>query len=176
MREAQDYTWHALEKAYRPGMGQYLPDRLFWAREDDGARGDDAADTLQRPMPRMRAAPMREARTERRARQRARRASRGLYAVTPDVDDTAAAGRARSTRRSTAAQRVVQYRNKTADARAAPRAGAARSRACTRRADALFIVNDDAGIAAEVDADGVHLGEDDGDIAAAREQSSAPIA
>ena len=23
VREAQDYTWHALQKAYRPGMGQY---------------------------------------------------------------------------------------------------------------------------------------------------------
>jgi len=34
VREAQDYTWHALQKAYRPGMGQYLPDRMFWARED----------------------------------------------------------------------------------------------------------------------------------------------
>jgi hydroxymethylpyrimidine/phosphomethylpyrimidine kinase len=35
VREAQDYTWHSLQKAYRPGMGQFLPDRLFWAREDD---------------------------------------------------------------------------------------------------------------------------------------------
>jgi len=34
VREAQDYTWHALQKAYRPGMGQYIPDRMFWARED----------------------------------------------------------------------------------------------------------------------------------------------
>jgi hydroxymethylpyrimidine/phosphomethylpyrimidine kinase len=36
--EAQDYTWHALSHAFRPGMGQHLPDRLFWAREseDDG--------------------------------------------------------------------------------------------------------------------------------------------
>jgi hydroxymethylpyrimidine/phosphomethylpyrimidine kinase len=32
--EAQEYTWRALLKAFRPGMGQYLPDRLFWARED----------------------------------------------------------------------------------------------------------------------------------------------
>src|SRR6476661_8285823 len=31
--EAQDYTWQALANAFRPGMGQYLPDRLFWARE-----------------------------------------------------------------------------------------------------------------------------------------------
>ena len=41
VREAQDYTWHALKKAYRPGMGQFLPDRLFWAREDDATPGDD---------------------------------------------------------------------------------------------------------------------------------------
>ena len=34
--EAQDYTWHALAHAFRPGMGQYLPDRLFWAREKAG--------------------------------------------------------------------------------------------------------------------------------------------
>jgi len=33
--EAQDYTWQALSHAFRPGMGQYLPDRLFWARETD---------------------------------------------------------------------------------------------------------------------------------------------
>jgi len=31
--EAQDYTWQALAHAFRPGMGQHLPDRLFWARE-----------------------------------------------------------------------------------------------------------------------------------------------
>jgi hydroxymethylpyrimidine/phosphomethylpyrimidine kinase len=33
-REAQDYTWNALKRAYRPGMGRFLPDRLFWAREE----------------------------------------------------------------------------------------------------------------------------------------------
>ena len=42
VREAQDYTWHTLKKAYRPGMGQYLPDRLFWAREDTEAPAADA--------------------------------------------------------------------------------------------------------------------------------------
>ena len=35
VREAQDYTWHTLQSGYRPGMGQFVPDRLFWAREDD---------------------------------------------------------------------------------------------------------------------------------------------
>jgi hydroxymethylpyrimidine/phosphomethylpyrimidine kinase len=39
-REAQDYTWHALKKAYRPGMGRYLPDRLFWARDEREAIGE----------------------------------------------------------------------------------------------------------------------------------------
>ena len=43
VREAQDYTWHTLEKAYRPGMGQWLPDRLFWARED----ADDSSDVVK---------------------------------------------------------------------------------------------------------------------------------
>jgi len=42
VREAQDYTWHTLKKAYRPGMGQFLPDRLFWAREEAEGRSDDA--------------------------------------------------------------------------------------------------------------------------------------
>ena len=40
VREAQDYTWQTLKKAYRPGMGQLLPDRLFWAREEAEAHGD----------------------------------------------------------------------------------------------------------------------------------------
>lgn len=31
--EAQEFTYQALVNAYRPGMGQNIPDRLFWARE-----------------------------------------------------------------------------------------------------------------------------------------------
>jgi len=41
VREAQEFTWQALRKAYRPGMGQFLPDRLFWAREEAEARTED---------------------------------------------------------------------------------------------------------------------------------------
>ena len=40
VREAQEYTWETLKYGFRPGMGQHIPDRLFWARddeEDDGA-------------------------------------------------------------------------------------------------------------------------------------------
>ena len=43
VREAQDYVWQTLKSAYRPGMGQFIPDRLFWAREDAATPGDDAA-------------------------------------------------------------------------------------------------------------------------------------
>lgn len=34
VRDAQEYTWQSLKSGYRPGMGQFIPDRLFWARED----------------------------------------------------------------------------------------------------------------------------------------------
>ncbi len=44
VREAQEYTWQTLRKAYRPGMGQFIPDRMFWAREEAQARGEEADD------------------------------------------------------------------------------------------------------------------------------------
>ena len=34
VNEAQDYTWNALENAYRPGKGQHNPNRLFWMEND----------------------------------------------------------------------------------------------------------------------------------------------
>ncbi len=34
-KEAQAYTWKTLKHAYRPGMGQFIPDRMYWAHEDD---------------------------------------------------------------------------------------------------------------------------------------------
>lgn len=39
VREAQEYTWQTLRAGFRPGMGQHIPDRLFWARgpEDEQA-------------------------------------------------------------------------------------------------------------------------------------------
>jgi hydroxymethylpyrimidine/phosphomethylpyrimidine kinase len=40
VREGQEYVWQSLKRAYRPGMGKFLPDRLFWAREESEARGD----------------------------------------------------------------------------------------------------------------------------------------
>ncbi|HUW26721.1 MAG TPA: hydroxymethylpyrimidine/phosphomethylpyrimidine kinase [Gallionella sp.] len=35
VKEAQEYTWQALSAAFRPGMGQHIPDRLFWARGEE---------------------------------------------------------------------------------------------------------------------------------------------
>ncbi|MEA3121948.1 MAG: hydroxymethylpyrimidine/phosphomethylpyrimidine kinase [Paraburkholderia sp.] len=35
VREAQEYLYRAACHAFRPGMGAYLPDRFFWARDDD---------------------------------------------------------------------------------------------------------------------------------------------
>lgn len=43
VRGAQEYTWRTLANGFRPGMGQHLPDRFFWARpDDDAAENDDS--------------------------------------------------------------------------------------------------------------------------------------
>jgi hydroxymethylpyrimidine/phosphomethylpyrimidine kinase len=41
VKDAQEYTWQTLKAAFRPGMGQHIPDRLFWAREDDSEDESD---------------------------------------------------------------------------------------------------------------------------------------
>ena len=51
--------------AFRPGMGQHIPDRLFWAREEEQAGGGGSEVISGEP-----------------------RRVCGLYAVTPDVADT----------------------------------------------------------------------------------------
>jgi hydroxymethylpyrimidine/phosphomethylpyrimidine kinase len=35
VKEAQEFTWQALQYGFRPGMGQHIPDRLFWARDEE---------------------------------------------------------------------------------------------------------------------------------------------
>jgi len=35
VKDAQDYTWHTLKYAFRLGMGQFIPDRLFWTHDED---------------------------------------------------------------------------------------------------------------------------------------------
>ena len=92
----------------------------------------------------------------------------GVYLLTPDaigsafdrvlgvVDQALAAG-----------VRVVQYRNKRADAREREHQARTLVR-LVQSAGALAIVNDRVELALAVGADGVHLGRDDGDVRAAR--------
>ncbi len=90
----------------------------------------------------------------------------GLYAITPDELDTAELLRkVRLVLRGGA--EVLQYRNKSANAELR-REQALALRALTREFAVTFIVNDDAALALAVDADGVHLGGDDGSVAEAR--------
>jgi thiamine-phosphate pyrophosphorylase len=90
----------------------------------------------------------------------------GLYALTPDEPDTAALlAKVRAAVAGGAA--AVQYRNKPAD----PTLRAEQARALValcRGAGVPLIVNDDIALVLAVDAAGVHLGRDDGDLAAAR--------
>ena len=93
-------------------------------------------------------------------------AIKGLYALTPDSSDTADLLRRVRLALSGGVQ-VLQYRNKIADN--ALRLNQARAlRELTREFGVTFIVNDDAQLAATVDADGVHLGAKDGEITTAR--------
>ena len=91
---------------------------------------------------------------------------RGLYAVSPDEADSA---RLMALVRSALAggARVLQYRNKVADA-ARRREQATALRALCHEYGAALIINDDLELAIAVDADGVHLGGEDGSLAAAR--------
>jgi hydroxymethylpyrimidine/phosphomethylpyrimidine kinase len=34
VHEAQEYTWESLKHGYRVGMGQFIPNRLFWAKTE----------------------------------------------------------------------------------------------------------------------------------------------
>jgi thiamine-phosphate pyrophosphorylase len=90
----------------------------------------------------------------------------GLYGITPDWPDGPLFAAVETALQS--GLRLLQYRHKTAD-EATRRRQAMRLRTLCGRHGAQLIVNDDARLACAVDADGVHLGRDDGDIAQARE-------
>lgn len=91
----------------------------------------------------------------------------GIYAITDDlllpgdklftaVEAALAAG-----------VRLIQFRGKSGTATVRERQALA-LRQLTARFDAALIINDDIALAAAVHADGVHLGQRDGDVAAAR--------
>jgi thiamine-phosphate pyrophosphorylase len=89
-----------------------------------------------------------------------------LYAITPDWNDTKRLLKVTEAILD-AGCRVLQYRNKqTSDCHRQEQAVALRG--LTRKYSARLIINDDVDLALFCDADGVHLGEDDGQLAAAR--------
>jgi thiamine-phosphate pyrophosphorylase len=92
---------------------------------------------------------------------------KGLYAITPDELDTAEL--IRKTRLTLqGGTTVLQYRNKLADANLLMTQAQA-LRQLTREFSTTFIVNDNTQLAQQSDADGVHLGGEDGTVAIARQ-------
>lgn len=90
----------------------------------------------------------------------------GLYAVTPDLDDTALLLQQAEAALAGGVS-MLQYRNKTADY-ALKREQASELMWLCEAHGVPFIINDHVLLCVELDADGVHMGGDDGDIAAAR--------
>jgi len=90
---------------------------------------------------------------------------RGLYAITPDGPD--ATGKVEQALEGGIA--LLQYRRKGL-AREALLQEAAQMLELAKRHRVPFIVNDDVQLALDLDADGVHLGREDGALAAARKR------
>lgn len=94
-----------------------------------------------------------------------RKWSRGLYLITPDDNDTQRLLARVGPALEHAA--LLQYRNKSADSTLRRIQAEALHAQCAAR-DVPLIVNDDLALAQAIGAEGVHLGEDDGDVPAAR--------
>ena len=92
----------------------------------------------------------------------------GIYAITPETEDTGELLANVSTA-LTGGVRLFQYRNKTGSDQL-------RREQCqalldlVSACDGILIVNDSAGLASEVNAHGVHLGKDDESVADARQK------
>lgn len=93
---------------------------------------------------------------------------KGLYAITPDEPDTLELLR-KARLALLGGARVLQYRNKAA-AEELHLEQARALRELTHEFSVPLIINDDALLAQQVAADGVHLGGEDGSVAAARAQ------
>ena len=91
--------------------------------------------------------------------------ARGVYLITPDETDSARL--LERVRPLLAGTTWLQYRNKAVDAPTRLAQATALQALCAETGVPL-IINDDAALALQVGAAGVHLGEDDGDIAATR--------
>ncbi len=88
----------------------------------------------------------------------------GLYAITPDLADTELLCQMVEASILGGA-RVVQYRNKVADQKLRIKQSLALLEVC-RKHEIPLIINDYVTLCLEINADGVHIGGDDGNIAA----------
>ncbi|MBF4989560.1 thiamine phosphate synthase [Methylophilus sp. QUAN] len=91
----------------------------------------------------------------------------GLYLVTPDCDDTALLC-AQVSEALQGGISLVQYRHKTASDTLRLEQATALLALC-RQFNVPLLINDHVALAAALDADGVHVGQHDSEIAAARE-------
>jgi thiamine-phosphate pyrophosphorylase len=94
------------------------------------------------------------------------RSPRGLYLITPDDADTARL--LARVREVVGLATLLQYRNKAASPALRREQAGALLPLC-REAGVPLLVNDDWRLAADIGADGAHLGEDDGALRDARE-------
>jgi len=101
------------------------------------------------------------------------RAPRGVYVITPDWADTQRLERAVSAAIRGGAG-AIQYRNKSASAGLRREQAEALAR-ITQSAGLAFFVDDDPALAIAVGADGVHIGQADGDAATVRAQLPAAM-
>lgn len=92
---------------------------------------------------------------------------KGLYAITPDMADTQLLADMVAQAIKGGAS-IVQYRNKLASAALQHEQASALLPIC-KQANVPLIINDDVALCQSLNADGVHLGGTDGDIAAARQ-------
>jgi thiamine-phosphate pyrophosphorylase len=92
----------------------------------------------------------------------------GLYAITPDLSDSAALLRKVEAALEGGA-RALQYRNKVADAAVRLEQARGLAQLC-RTYHVPLIINDHLDLALEVDAEGLHIGAEDDSIAEARRQ------
>ena len=91
---------------------------------------------------------------------------RGLYAITPEAPDLAA----KVARALAGGVAMLQYRRKRADLHEAREIAA-----LALRHQVPLVINDDVDLALELDADGAHLGRDDGDLVLARKRLAGRI-
>lgn len=97
----------------------------------------------------------------------------GLYAITPDMGDTELL-----IKKVEAALQggihILQYRNKQADHKLQAQQASAILPLC-RQYNVPLIINDSVGLCLSLDADGVHLGADDGNLAEVKERIGSKI-